>query len=482
MQQPRANEAGSAFLITLIALSLMSLLALYVSLNASTGLQISDNYETQIQATYAALAGLNHARTLIRGLALDALLQGPDGTHSIDPSYLALARTFGFRNPLSLTLAHSLNILIPDLGAAALPDDGLISTGFHGGSSGTLLIPADGIGLQSPNPYRTGLMMNSRYFVKVTDNNGEPSEIAGDPGDSPFVDGDGAVIVRSVGLAKTFLQRTGSVSRLNSVAIFEARFKRLSTFDAGPAIVVLGNIISSLFSGDYEISGDVFPGIGTIDPVPGDEIRPDQIIRAAVGVDGNITGAGEPAPSIRDISGQIRSSRDQALLLNPAYLWNFVNTRAARFADAVFHGDQYWTDGNAPYIGAYDPSRPWNAPGQDPIVTLVNGDLYWNGSLSGGGVLIVTGNLVCSGAYRYSGLVLVIGSGSLTADGSGLGIEGGTFVVRLQNQDGSIVFGIPEISVGGISRFLANRDIVRMAVSLIPVSRTGFREIAGSDP
>ncbi|MBP1625334.1 MAG: hypothetical protein H6Q07_3356 [Acidobacteria bacterium] len=44
MQQPRANEAGSAFLITLIALSLMSLLALYVSLNASTGLQISDNY------------------------------------------------------------------------------------------------------------------------------------------------------------------------------------------------------------------------------------------------------------------------------------------------------------------------------------------------------------------------------------------------------------------------------------------------------
>ena len=64
-----AQQEGVALLITLLALALLSLLGLYLTLNANTELQISDNYETQIQASYAALAGLNHARAVIRGLA-----------------------------------------------------------------------------------------------------------------------------------------------------------------------------------------------------------------------------------------------------------------------------------------------------------------------------------------------------------------------------------------------------------------------------
>ena len=76
-----AQQEGAALLITLLALSLLLLLGLYLILGANTELQISDNYETQIQATYAALAGLNHARAVVRGLAFNDLLRGPDGVY-----------------------------------------------------------------------------------------------------------------------------------------------------------------------------------------------------------------------------------------------------------------------------------------------------------------------------------------------------------------------------------------------------------------
>ena len=363
-----------------------------------------------------------------------------------------------------------------------MPDDGLISTGFYGGSAGTVLIPMTGIGLTSQNPYGPGEIVTSRYFIKVTDNSGEASEIAGDPTDNPFVDGDGVVVVRSIGVSKTFSQSVGSVPRLNSIVVFEARFKRLSTFDLGPALVVIGNKVNASFDGAFLIDGNQSPGIGTIDTNAGDANRPDQIIRAAAANHGSITGGAQPNPSIRDISGQVGSNPDWSLLLNPQYLWNFIHVQAPKFADSFFNGNQHWSDGVAPYAGSYDVFKPYNAPGQDPKITMVDGDLYLGGGFSGGGLLIVTGSLFCSGPYTYNGLVLVLGAGNLVAQGSGQGINGGLLVASLMEQSGAIIFGAPGISISGNSRFLSNRDAVKAAIALIPVSQISFREIAGSDP
>jgi len=209
----RSGEAGAALILTLIALSLFSLLGLFMLLNAATGLQISDNYESQLQASYAALSGLSHARAALRGLSFDDLLKGPDGACNRSPSYIAQARTFAFRNLLTLIAAQSLNVDDPSSVLAGLPDDGLINTGFYGGSAGMALIAAAGVGLVSKNPYGPGEILNARYFVKIADNNGDPSETKGDPDDNPFVDGDGVVIVRSIGLSKTFSEVTGSIRR-----------------------------------------------------------------------------------------------------------------------------------------------------------------------------------------------------------------------------------------------------------------------------
>jgi hypothetical protein len=285
-----------------------------------------------------------------------------------------------------------------------------------------------------------------------------------------------------VGVSKTFSEATGSLPRLNSVSVFEARFKRLSTFDAGPALVVLGTEVEASFEGAFEISGNLSPGIGTIDTLMSDTSLPEQVVAAAAGAKGLITGGSRPSPSIQEISSEVRSSRDKALLLDPRFLWDFIHTRAPQIADVCFDGNQNWSGGNAPYAGSYDSAMPWNAPGQDPRITVVNGDLNVTGGLSGGGLLIVTGTLSYTGPFAYGGLVLVIGAGILAADGSGPGIEGGLLVASLENSSGTPIFGIPIISVAGNSRISANRDAVKMALGLVPVSQISFREIAGSDP
>jgi hypothetical protein len=476
------GESGAALLIALLALSLLSILGLFISLNANTSILISDNYESDIQAKYAALAGIHHARVLIRGLDLNDLLAGPDGAFDSSESYLSEARSYGFRNPVSLLIAQALNIADPAADISAIPDDGVISTGFYNGTAGTALIPLTGISQSAPNPYGPGTILVSRYFVKVADNNGEASEIAGDPDDNPFIDGDGVVIVRSLGVAKAISKTTGSTKRRNSAVVFEARYRRLSTWSLGPALVVLGNQVIGDFSGLYGISGGSFPGIGTIDTISGDAIFPDQIIREAAAGSGEISGGGTPNPSVRDITGQISSNRDQLLLLNPAYLRDFTDNKAPAMADSLYTGDQLWLDGEAPYLGAYDVDRPWNAPGQDPKITFVRGNLRTNGGVTGGGLLIVTGDLQVSGSFKYNGLILAIGSGRAILSGPGVDIEGEILIVNLTDVSGATVLGTPGISIGGDSRISSNRDVVRMAVGLIPPSQISFREIAGSDP
>jgi hypothetical protein len=478
----RDHEAGFALLLTLIALSLLSLLGFFIAFSANTGVKISDNYETQIQATYAALAGLNHSRALIRGIALDDLLKGPDGTYSTDASYLVQAKRFDFRNPLMMQEFHSLDVADPVMNLWGIPDDGLINTGFFGGASGTILIPLSGIGLAAANPYGPGTIVTARYFVKVTDNNGDASEIRGDSADNPFADGDGIVIVRSVGVSKTFSEATGAVPRRNSISVFEARFKRISTFDTGPALVVLGTDVDASFGGAIEIAGNLSPGIGTVDTMASDASLPEQIVAAAAGSSDRITGGGMPSPSVREISGGVLSDPERAPLLDLHYLRDFIYARAPTIADFYFEGDQSWSGANAPYAGSYDFTLPANAPGQDPKITVVNGDLHITAGFSGGGLLIVTGTLAYTGPFAYGGLVLVMGEGNLIADGSGQGINGGVIVANLESRSGAPAFGIPGISVAGSSRLVADRDAVKMALGLVPVSQVSFREIAGSDP
>jgi hypothetical protein len=476
------ENAGAALLLALLALLLLSLLGLFLSLSAATGVHISDNYESEVQATYAALAGLRHARVLFRGLALNDLLSGPDGTYDASEPYRAEARSYRFRMPLPLSMAQTLDVVDPASDVAGINDDGLINTGMHAGTPGTVLIPKTGIGQSAPNPYGAGTIVVSRYFVKVSDNNGEASETAGDSEDNPFIDGDGIVILRSIGVSRTFSERVGAGIRRNAVAVFETRLKRPSTWTVGSALVAIGSGITADLNGAFEISGGTFPGIATIDPISNDAMSPDRVLCSAAAASGLIAGGGIAHPSVQDITGQIQPNPDQSKLLNPNYLWDFTRNQAPRLADSFFSGSQNWAAGSAPYLGSYDPASPSNAPGQDPRITVVHGNLQISGGVSGGGLLIVTGDLVCSGPFAYSGLILVIGSGNLNLSGAGILLEGSVFAANLVGAGGAIGFGVPQLSISGDARLSSNAAAVRMAAGLIPPLQISFREVAGADP
>jgi hypothetical protein len=476
------KEQGTALLTTLIALALFSLLGLYMTLNAAAGLNISDNYESQVHATYAALAGINHARVLVRGLALNDCLRGPDGSHGTGNSYITQAKSYGFRNPVSLITALALDINDPGSAVTGIPDDGILNTGFYAGVNGIVLIPVTGAPQTESGLNGADTVITARYFVKATDNNGEASELLGDPQNDPFSDGDGEIIVRSIGVSRTAAETTGTARRQNSIAIFESRFRRLSTFDPGPALTIIGSQITAELSGAYEITGGLFPGVGTIDIFTSDGYMPDQMLKAAAGPGAKISGAGLTSPSIQEIGPVIKQSRDQALLLDPRHLYDFTVNRARRFADLSIDSDQIWAEANAPYLGFYDLSEPLNAPVQDPKLVVVNGDLRITGAVSGGGLLIVTGHLLCTGSFTYNGLILVLGSGGLSLSGPGSSISGGIVMACLNSSGGNIGFGIPALSIAGVSRIVADARAVKMAIGLIPVSQTSFREIAGLDP
>jgi hypothetical protein len=478
------REEGLATLIALIALAIFSLLSFYMAFGAKTELRISDNYESEVQATFAARAGLTHAREVIRGLQYNDLLLGPDGTYTNTTAYLNAARTFAFRNPVPWATARSLNILSPASSLTGIADDGLVNTGKYNSTNGTPLVPLIGIAETAPNPYGTGTITTARYFAKVTDNNGEATELAADAANNPFVDGDNIIIVRSMGIAQTLRQTVAGTVRRNSVAVCETRFRMLTTFDLDAPFVVEGPDVApsapNLFNGvPFDIRGGAAnPGIAVIDTNTSDTTSAVNTFKGALSKNQqkSITG-NTPSPSIEDITSSIPDGSDAAMLKDPAYLLNFVNNIVPAFADNVYQGDQHWSATNHPDLGTFDYSKPANDPSQNPRVTWVNGDLDVSGNLSGGGLLVVTGKFSGNGRFAFNGLILVIGKGDVDLGGVNLGLHGGIFVANVSAASGTPTFGVPKVTIGGNSDIIIDSNGIDMGVRQVAPIQLGYREI-----
>ncbi len=484
----RSSENGFALLISLIVLALFCLMSFYLAVNAATEIRISDNFEAEVRARFAAYAGLDHARAALRGLSLNDLLQGPDGTYDTSPGYAVQARALSFRNPIPWAVAQTLDVRDPDFDVTGMSDDGLINTGLYLSIPGTTLISQAGVPMIIPDAREPSGVVAARYFVKVTDNNGEASERAGDPLDSPFIDGDGLIIVRSTGVAPSIREHLPGSARNNSVVVFEGRYRRLSTFDADATVVVQGISIEPsgplVFEGNsFLISGGTSnPGIAVLDPDRFDVLLPlpELTAQVAAGQENCIQGSGS-SPSIVELTSAVASDRQKALLLNEDYLWSFTRRRVKRFADSTFLGDQDWAAGS-PDLGFFDSLLPMNAPGQRPRVTFVDGSLTVGGGASGAGLLVVTGRLSAAGPFTFTGLILVVGAGDLNV-GEGCTISGSIYVASIEASGTSPVWGVARMSFSGGGRVIFDRAAIRMAIALIPPDQVGFREITSSlDP
>ncbi len=459
------EEQGLAVLIALIALVLFSAIGLYMVFNATAEVRISDNYESLAQARYAALAGLDHARAAIKGLKYDDLLQGPDGAYDNSPTYTAQARTIGFRNLIDWSAARTLDILDPGSALDGVPDDGIMNTGKSGPTYGAAIIPMAGIALTAPNPYGSYWITTARYFVKVTNNIEDPN---------PFIDTDGIIIVRSMGVAQTLRETTGAVVRRNSVAVYEARLQMDAPFNSlSSPMVVIGSNVNATFNGNaFSITGGATgPGIATIDTNKADLYDPATIIRNAVNGKGSITGNCPPINGKPDTSciGPMNISADSQLskLKDPAWWYGFIYTSVPKFADNIWNGS-----------GVVDLGTDAN-----PKVTFVNGDLKLTGGITGAGLLVVTGNLELGGTLTWDGLVLVVGAGNLSTSGMNNGINGGVIVCRLGQVLGKPIFpdGGITINISGNSDITAYDNLLlTMANRLVPPKQLSIREVTSS--
>ncbi|MDI9613290.1 MAG: hypothetical protein QM330_09595 [Acidobacteriota bacterium] len=479
------EESGVAMLVVMIALAILTAFSAYLSLSSVEELRISDNSESMVQARFAGRAGIEHARELCRGLMFDEILKGPDGAYTNTSDYLTTARSVGFRNLASLQTFRALDITDPSTSLSALPDDGLINTGMSGGVAGTELIPKYGNLFTVANPYGSGNLVLARYFVKVTDNNGEASEIARDAADNPFHDGDGTVIVRSIGVARTIGDGNGADARRNSVVVYESRFRQGLPFgNLGSPAVVIGSKISANFSGNaFDIIGNsAGPGIGTIDTDRGDGYSPSEILKTATKGKGNITGncTGSSARQcIADITDSVDADPSKAMLKDPEWLYEFAYNESRAMADYRIsdnNNNNDTTDLTSAMVGSRS----------NPKVTWIGGNCKAAGNITGAGLLVVTGELTINGAVRWDGLILVIGKGSFRTGGMNNGIYGGLIVAGVKKTGNVYAFDEvqTDFDIRGNSQ-IATYDgaLANMGNGLAPLRQIAFREILGGmDP
>lgn len=103
-------------------------------------------------------------------------------------------------------------------------------------------------------------------------------------------------------------------------------------------------------------------------------------------------------------------------------------------------------------------SNPTNfGTDSNPLVTVVEGDANFKGNSTtvptGAGILVVTGNVTVNGDFSWDGLILVIGKGSYTVTGSGSGtITGAIFVAQTKDPTTGAelsTLGVPTVAYNG---------------------------------
>ena len=91
----------------------------------------------------------------------------------------------------------------------------------------------------------------------------------------------------------------------------------------------------------------------------------------------------------------------------------------------------------------YPTSNPSNVnlgTPQTPMINVIQGDYTLSGSTTGTGVLLVTGTLTLSGAPNFNGDILVIGKGKVVKNGGGNGVVNGSlFVANLYDSNGHLI-------------------------------------------
>ncbi len=166
----------------------------------------------------------------------------------------------------------------------------------------------------------------------------------------------------------------------------------------------------------------------------------------------------------------------------PGFLQSVRNVRQFLYGtegmmNAAINQGRYFPSGAAALastagIGASNP---------DGVLTFVDGDMVLGpGNPTGQGTLIITGNLTLDGNFNFNGVVLVLGEGEVYRTGGGHGnLYGAIFIAKFARAGADTdLFGAPifDTSGGGTSNIQYSSNAVDMAKSVGGHAIKGVRE------
>ena len=465
-----SSQRGSALIMALIISVILMALGLAITFASLGDFSMSEEFESHDLALATAEAGIAECARSLRNVdisdAVSTTAQVPVFVSS-GPSY--------YRDPVDFLEARSVdyNRLPSATGQAQL--QGLMTPGL-----GTL----HGAG---------------RFIARISDN---------DDGDGDLMtDLDSKFYIRAAGIVPGPTQELAQYGSLrkNAVAMIEVLFKRDLSLDVGSPFTVYGPDVNparnTYFDGNsFTIDGwdhsdmtiaeierrnhhhnnndPAQAGVSILNDAPasGDGQLPLEKIHDTLsdGQGDNIEGADGPwgsSPSMRDDTENVRNSGNpDAMNIFDAYFLSTFIARITAAADVVYPDGTSLSGSNAT-LGTED----------DPLIVVAEGDLDLAGTGSGCGILIVKGDLDYSGGFDYDGLILVVGEGSINVGGANKSIIGGLFLARLEEAaDGTPTFGAPSFTLGGNSNFYFRGQSIRMAMSLLPLTQIGWREITSA--
>lgn len=474
--QPRSAQRGTALLISIFTLLLISVVAIGMIILASTESAVSGNYKSALQSFYYAKAGLEEGRGRIFGGSASPLSASGFPTGG---TTLAIGQVWYILNPAAGETVSPTNLTASNTYAD-----------FEYNSEWGTPVTSATVHTVTSTSAVAGLPPANYKWIRITPRTEKSAGLD--------INGDGTIDNTNVIMYdgsqqllanQTSVSQTYQVYTITALAVTPTGGRRMLQYNVSPVGLNMTFPSALTFDGPgasyggpssnpFTASGADLSGTGgepascnNIPQTPANyalgATSTNDANNVASGIPGNrtnhYTGAGSSTPSVGDIASSLPLSEQ-----TPAGLDGLVQ-QISSVANNVITGPA----STVPLGSATDPQ-----------ITVVKGPLNMSGNATGYGLLVVTGDLILGGTVGWRGIILVIGQGNFTYSGGGNNqFDGAVFVAKTQNASGVELptLGAPAVtwSGGGGDGIHYDHCWINSALGgvTLPVKVLSFREV-----
>jgi hypothetical protein len=449
------REEGIALLISIFVLLLISVVAVALIVSSGTESALAGNYRSSTGVYYAAVAGLEEARSRL-------LSKNPSYFGTTSPGFLPSPGT-------PLAVGYPVYMINPLSGETVAPWN---STSTYPDQQFNQEFASSGFSLPSAPPWTYSVWntspLNTLSFpgplykwVRINAVSEKSMNLDVYPYDGSL---DSTTPVYYDGTRLNISGTGAQVLEITALAALPNGSQKLVQYLAAPtpvtlpplpaALTLAGSVVSTVVGYSAPSSTPGFsikgidqncaggPGLLKVPAIGIFDSSDIPVITSGGTVNGiHFTGIPVPyrpgytgpntSPDIETVAGSFTST-----LQSPAGL-DAVMQSIIQNADAII------TPTSGPALGSDLSAATSGMSSTNPMTVVINGDLDLNGwHNTGYGLLLVTGNLNYDPDAYWNGIILVVGQGTVTGSKSGSGeIDGAVLVARTHDTSGNLLSG-----------------------------------------